>query len=96
MALIKCRECGREVSDLALSCPQCGYPLRQKTLTRPEGKMQLQSILSMGLIALGLIWGIVGFIGIDQQSPSIIPLLIVCAGFLWNVINRFRLWRLHR
>ena len=27
MALIKCPECGREVSDKAASCPQCGYPI---------------------------------------------------------------------
>ncbi len=29
MALIKCPECGREVSDKAAACPQCGYPLTQ-------------------------------------------------------------------
>ena len=28
MALIKCPECGHEVSDKASSCPNCGYPLR--------------------------------------------------------------------
>ena len=27
MALIKCPECGNEVSDKAVSCPQCGCPL---------------------------------------------------------------------
>ena len=27
MALIKCPECGKEVSDKAASCPNCGYPL---------------------------------------------------------------------
>ena len=27
MALIKCPECGKEVSDSAKSCPHCGYPL---------------------------------------------------------------------
>lgn len=96
MALIKCRECGKDISNQAMACPQCGYPLRQKTLKRPEGKIQLQSILSMGLIALGLIWGVVNFIGIDQQSPSIIPLILVCAGFLWYLVNRFRIWRLNR
>ena len=28
MALIKCRECGKDVSDSATACPNCGYPLR--------------------------------------------------------------------
>lgn len=28
MALIKCPECGREISDKAVSCPGCGYPIQ--------------------------------------------------------------------
>jgi len=26
MALIKCPECGKEISDLATQCPHCGCP----------------------------------------------------------------------
>ena len=29
MALIKCSECGKEVSDKAESCPNCGNPINQ-------------------------------------------------------------------
>ena len=32
MALIKCPECGRQVSDLAESCPDCGFPVKEYTL----------------------------------------------------------------
>ena len=28
MALIKCPECGKEISDKAASCPKCGYPIQ--------------------------------------------------------------------
>lgn len=28
MALIKCSECGKEISDKASACPNCGMPLR--------------------------------------------------------------------
>jgi hypothetical protein len=28
MALIKCPECGAEVSSAAAACPKCGHPLR--------------------------------------------------------------------
>ena len=28
MALVQCRECGREISDRAVACPQCGHPGR--------------------------------------------------------------------
>lgn len=27
MALIKCPECGREISDKAIACPNCGFPV---------------------------------------------------------------------
>lgn len=30
MALIKCPECGKEISDKASSCPNCGMPLRRE------------------------------------------------------------------
>ena len=29
MAMIKCSECGREISDKAPACPNCAYPLAQ-------------------------------------------------------------------
>ena len=29
MPLIRCPECGKEVSDKAAACPQCAYPIRQ-------------------------------------------------------------------
>lgn len=32
MALIKCNECGRMVSDKALACPNCGAPVEKKNL----------------------------------------------------------------
>ena len=31
MALIRCPECNREISDKAAACPGCGYPLQDHT-----------------------------------------------------------------
>lgn len=31
MALIKCSECGKQVSDKATSCPNCGAPIKNLT-----------------------------------------------------------------
>lgn len=28
MSLIKCPECGKQVSDQANACPDCGYPIK--------------------------------------------------------------------
>lgn len=38
MALIKCMECGKEVSDRALSCPNCGCPIAQNSTPKDELK----------------------------------------------------------
>jgi hypothetical protein len=32
MALINCSECGKQISDKATSCPNCGNPINQQTL----------------------------------------------------------------
>ena len=32
MALITCPECGKEVSDMAKMCPNCGYPINDPTV----------------------------------------------------------------
>lgn len=40
MALIKCPECELQVSDKALSCPHCGFPLRE---THEQKRRSIQS-----------------------------------------------------
>ena len=37
MALIKCPECGKEISDKALSCPNCAFPMTEilKSVDKP-------------------------------------------------------------
>ncbi len=47
MALVKCPECGREkVSDSAVSCPSCGFGVREYFLKNPEKKIPEQSVQS--------------------------------------------------
>lgn len=36
MALIKCPECELQVSDKALSCPHCGYPMQNTNISQPR------------------------------------------------------------
>ena len=39
MALIKCPECGREVSDKAATCPDCGFPIES---LNPSGTVRIK------------------------------------------------------
>lgn len=42
MALIKCTECGKDISDKAAACPHCGCPLEEilKTFNSQESKIE--------------------------------------------------------
>ncbi|WP_409015677.1 tyrosine-type recombinase/integrase [Anaerostipes caccae] len=43
MSLIKCPECGREVSTKATSCPSCGYPISENLTKRSKPRKQKKS-----------------------------------------------------
>ena len=36
MALIKCPECGKEISDTCESCVHCGYKLKKGNVNKPQ------------------------------------------------------------
>lgn len=48
MALTKCPECGLQVSDKALSCPHCGYPLQLQAKSHTKKKSNKRRRLPNG------------------------------------------------
>lgn len=44
MSLIKCPECGKEISDKAAACPNCGCPINSKSATIPEPEQNLNAV----------------------------------------------------
>lgn len=58
MALIRCPECGREVSSRAPACPACGYPLQPNAAPppadhRPQNALQSPHVWSRVAMVLG-------------------------------------------
>ncbi len=49
MTLVRCRECGREVSDTATECPHCGAKL-QSGSQRRDGEPMPESYLIWGIV----------------------------------------------
>ena len=65
MALIKCPECQKEISDKADACPSCGYP----TTTAKGEKLKPPTKKSKGRAVFILLFiGILGFFYIADQK----------------------------
>jgi uncharacterized membrane protein YvbJ len=93
MALIKCRECGNEISEWALTCPKCGIPIASSRESRAAGaqlttiqetskKFKLQTLISVSLILIGLIGIIWSFSGGIEGETSFIPAFLSIIGFV--------------
>ena len=58
MALIKCHECGREISSDALACPGCGAAPKALVAQQPKSKsIALTMALAWGILGL-VIWAV--------------------------------------
>lgn len=49
--LIKCPECELQVSDKALSCPHCGYPLKEQSISKSNSKKRMRLPNGFGQIS---------------------------------------------
>lgn len=62
MALIKCSECGKEISSSAESCPNCGNPMstgikcptcKSDNVKKISGASKVGSAVMFGVFAMG-------------------------------------------
>jgi len=71
MALINCPECNSKVSDIANSCPKCGYPLEPKKLKTTELSEKKNTDKSAGcMIALICVAAVVLFLTLINKCSS--------------------------
>lgn len=112
MALIKCTECGNNVSNKAEACPKCGAPI----LTTPEAiatGTQIRTIQETSkrlkvhiLISAALFWGsfifmYAGISGRTENEPAslftpMISSLMMIAGLIWYIVTKARIWWHHK
>tara|TARA_B100001027_G_scaffold44703_1_gene28981 strand:- start:293 stop:1120 length:828 start_codon:yes stop_codon:yes gene_type:complete len=84
MALIKCYECGKEISDKAPSCPHCGAP--KLVAANKEVKTKKSLALSKYLKPIGIGLGV---IFIPLAAVASVP-LIQANGNINSVVWRFQ------
>ena len=73
MALIKCVECGKEISDKATNCIHCGKKVitKKNSVEKTRKKTNKKSIFIIGVILFALIIiGITIFLFINHNSKS--------------------------
>lgn len=56
MALIKCPECGKEISDKAPTCIHCGFPLKEMMTNKPLSEDTLKKIVVSNPDGLGILY----------------------------------------
>ena len=96
MAMIKCPECGTEVSDKAEKCPKCAYPIQstqteEKTQTIQQTSKKLKKHIIFSVLAL-----IVGVIFLFIKSISWLGVLLIIVGIAWYIITKFNIWWRHK
>jgi hypothetical protein len=98
MTLITCSECGRAVSDKATVCIGCGAPLttssspidlvakRSNVLPPTREQIKRRVLLSLSILALGLIWAVF----LDHHPGSRLALfmaaLLIIGGLCWFIV----------
>lgn len=71
MALIQCPECEGKVSDQALSCPHCGFPISIRQTSRSAGRPAARKKSSSGNMRLPNGYGTVQFMKGRRRKPFI-------------------------
>ena len=56
MALIKCTECGKEISDKAVVCPNCGFPIENKNVSpiNTSENKESQNVVNLAELSLSI------------------------------------------
>ena len=67
MALTTCKDCGREVSTSAASCPGCGAPITSAPIEKKTSSGAGVGCLVVGIVVVGLMF-IIG--NLDAPSPA--------------------------
>ena len=109
MALIKCPDCGNQVSDRAPTCPKCGAPIAGReetiaigasltTIQETSKRLKAQIVMSSVCFWVGLLWIVViaNATQSGEKTSLAIPILLSAVGLIWYLTTRFRIWWHHK
>jgi Tfp pilus assembly protein PilE len=73
MPLVSCPDCGAQVSDTAVVCPRCGFPLRRDLLTRGGGRRAGSGTNTTGIVIALVVGGFMLVVVIGILAALAIP-----------------------
>jgi predicted RNA-binding Zn-ribbon protein involved in translation (DUF1610 family) len=96
MAIIKCPECGKDISDKAPICPQCGNPLIDReddviTIQRTKKKHKKDMLIGLFVFITGAIMFLKGIVE-GSAGLSGFGFFLGLVGFTSVLIARVRAW----
>lgn len=100
MAIVSCPQCTKKISDKQSICPHCDLDMSElseeklQSLSRIKNIKSNQSMMTQQAIAMLLFLG--GVLALynseEPQSPQhIAAQASMIVGFLWYIVNRFRM-----
>jgi hypothetical protein len=94
MSLIKCSECGKEISDHAVTCLSCGNPIHGQPTNVVEDKKPVDVELTSKRWKKKFLWGIAFFIGGWIMLFKVTPLgiLLMFIGVVIVIIATIGRW----
>ena len=95
MAMVKCPDCGKDVSAAAPSCPNCGRPLRaaQVTIQKTAKTYKAQSVIAFVLFIVGVI---MLFKIVEDPAIGMWGMLLVFVGVIWTITVKVKIWWHHK
>jgi uncharacterized membrane protein YvbJ len=70
MALIKCSDCGTEVSDAAAACPKCARPIAAQPASTRAAPAKKKSSLSPVGITIAIVIGIIVWVNLPSSKSD--------------------------
>lgn len=66
MALIKCSECGKEISSNAKACPHCGNPTKNRKFDVDKEVSALKKFLIVGIVIFAIVVAFLFYIAFNN------------------------------
>ena len=107
MALINCPECGKQVSDTAAACPNCGAPVGSEsqsagaalvTTQETSKKLKLHTIISAIMFWIGIFGSYFVMKSHSTEYPinTLFFFYLLAIGSIWYLYTKIKIWWHHK